>query len=234
MAAPPASGKTTVLERSLASGSVGHLHHRRRLRSYSEWARIALLLRHLPVWWRCFMILRAGVGARTAGTRTAKYLTHLWRRREEVRLGTHALLVEDEAFINWAATDIAHCPPFRRWFRTHVGLFYPTHVQGVAVEYRVLDLRCSEVVRVQRILRRRLERNEPARAARQTQRNGLRGETLITTREASTIVRARPGVSDIDAPAFMDLIAACGSGGPRHVRDGQDESARKPSSSHDE
>ncbi len=208
MAAPPASGKTTVLERSLTSASIGHLHHRRRLRGYREWARVGLLLRHLPVWWGCFMTLRPAVGVRTAGTRTAKYLTHLWRRGEEVRLGTHDLLIEDEAFINWAATDMAHCAPFREWFRTHVGLFYPPRWHGRRMEYRVLDLHCSELVRVQRILRRRLARSDPARAARQTRRNGLRSETLVTAREAAAIVRAQPGVLEIDALAFMEWVGA--------------------------
>ncbi len=111
---------------------------------------------------------------------------------EEIRLGGHDLLIEDEAFINWAATDMAHCAPFREWFRAHAGLFYPPRWHGRRMEYVVLDLHCSEHVRVQRILRRRLARNDPARAVRQTRRNGLRSETLVTAREAAAIVRAQP------------------------------------------
>lgn len=207
MAALPASGKSTVLEQLLAAGRMGHLHHRRHARGYRETQRLALLLRHLGVWWHCFVALRRATGARTAGTRTAKYLTHLWRRGEEIRLGQHDLLIEDEAFINWAATDMARCPAFADWFRAHAALFYPTCWQGRVIEYWILDVPCSEFMRVQRVLRRRLARGDPARAAQQTRRNGLRGETLRTAPEARAIVLAQPGVRALDPLAFLHECA---------------------------
>ena len=198
----PAVGKTTVvhsLARDLsASARVLHLQHRWIGPDYRYRTLVALAVRHLPVWLAAFGILARAIGMRPAGTRVAKYLVHLWRRREEIRSGRFDVLLEDEAFISWAASDLAHAPAFAGWLEKHAALLYPDRVGAVGVTYDILPLHCSELVRVQRILRRRLGKGPPSQAARRTRKNGLRTGSWRMEGAARRIVTTHAAVRLVD------------------------------------
>lgn len=206
MAAPPAAGKSTAIAilcaRLEQSGrTVVHLHRRHRDPRYRQLARCGLLLRHPCRWLRLFVILRQRLGSRSATTRVAKYLTRVWQRREEIRLGRADVVIEDEGFVNWAARDLAYLPAFGDWFAANVDWLYPGGPPGRAVAYRILRLPGGELVRVQRLLRRRLASGSPARAGRKTRQNGLRDETLASEAAVLAIVLARPGIDRADPAA---------------------------------
>ena len=198
----PAVGKTTVvhsLARDLsASARVLHLQHRWIGPDYRYRTLVGLAVRHLPVWLAAFGILARAIGMRPAGTRVGKYLVHLWRRREEVRSGRFDVLLEDEAFISWAASDLAHAPAFAGWLEKHAALLYPDRVGAVGVTYDILPLHCSELVRVQRILRRRLGKGPPSQAARRTRKNGLRTGSWRMEGAARRIVTTHAAVRLVD------------------------------------
>ncbi len=206
LSAPPAAGKTTVLHallaRAAAPAAPVHLHHRRQGPGYRRYRRFVVMWRELPMWFAAWRVLAAAIGPRAAGTRTAKYLTHLWRREEQARLTPTATLVEDEGFISWAATDISQAPAFADWLRCYGARLYPAELGGRPAEYVITPIECSEWLRVQRILRRRLQRGSPARAARKTRANGLRSSARAAERQARAIVEELPTVrrSAGDAP----------------------------------
>lgn len=211
LAAPPAAGKSTVLQSLLgpegAPTAAVHLHHRRHAAGYRRRRRMVLLWRFLPMWLEALRILTPAVGLRAAGTRTAKYLTHLWRRHEQAHLTPAVALIEDEGFISWAATDIIAAPRFADWLRRHGERLYPGELGGRPAEYAVVALECSEWVRVQRILRRRLDRGSPARAARKTRTNGLRSRARGAERIARAIVLELPAVQAV-APGDLAAVTA--------------------------
>lgn len=181
------TGKTE-LSRAFAHRLPGGTRIGVRLHYRAPWRRPAyfgLMVAEARMWRSLYRVLRGTLPGRTARRRLRMYIKHLWRRRQQIRSGGVDIVIEDEAFATWFARDLERCPGFDRWLEVHAARFYPERVGGRAVEYVLVPVACAELVRSQRVHRRRLEQG-PRYAAAELARFG-------------TFASRRPAVERVDA-----------------------------------
>ena len=201
------TGKTTVAA-DLAAGSGPGLRVGARPRFSAPLRRpayIGLMLAEAPRWWSLYRLLRAAMPGRAARRRVRMYIKHLWRRRQQIRGARPDLVIEDEAFATWFARDLARCPALADWLETHIDLFYPRRVGQREAEYVLVVLHTGEVLRTQRVHRRRLEQG-PAYAAAEFARYGTFAERAPAVDAITALLSEGGLVSLVDTPDGQRML----------------------------
>ena len=193
------TGKTTVAADLAAGSGLG-----RRVGTRPRFsaplrrpAYIGLMLAEAPRWWSLYRLLRVAMPGRAARRRVRMYIKHLWRRRQQIR-GSHPdLVIEDEAFATWFARDLARCPALATWLENHIDLFYPRRVGDREAEYLLVVLHAGELLRTQRVHRRRL-RQGPAYAAAEFARYGTFAERAPAVNAVTALLSERGLVTPVE------------------------------------
>jgi energy-coupling factor transporter ATP-binding protein EcfA2 len=162
-------------------------------------AYVVLMLLHARRWWELYRLLRQALSARAARRRLRMYVKHLWRRRQQIRSSRSDLVIEDESFATWFARDLARCPALRTWLEHNVDLFYPRRVGGRGADYLVVVLATGELLRVQRVHRRRLAHG-PAYAGAEHARYGTFAERRPAVAAITALLAERGLASIADSP----------------------------------
>lgn len=169
-------------------------------------AYVGLMLAQARRWYGLYRLLRAGMNGRRARRRLRMYIKHLWRRRQQIRDARFALVVEDEAFATWFARDLLRCPGLEGWLEQHIELFYPACVGRHRADYVLADLRCGELLRVQRVHRRRLA-GGPVYARGEHERNGTFASRRPAVERVNALLSRRGLVVHLDNPDRLAALA---------------------------
>ena len=127
------------------------------------------------------------------------YIKHLWRRRQQIRASRPDVVVEDESFATWFARDLARCPALWIWLEDNINLFYPRRVGGRRVDYLLIVLATGELLRIQRVHRRRLAQG-PIYAAAEHARYGTFADRRPAVAAITALLKGRGLASIADTP----------------------------------